>query len=321
MKQISDLKVMDWLVHGGHQYEFFKTGPEFFCTKLNGEPPLEGDFGRPIYENPNVNMTAEKERKLLRRRDFDIMMVRLGLNPKRREPFRKFNKIPGIAVIQTATGSFPNKSFPLPSWVKVVVWNSKSAMDRGYKNLPGKKHFYIPHGFDPNEFCNLNSERNNRILTVANVFEKRGKILGFNDWRHVSRATGLCDLVGHGDESLKESIGCFPTPKLVDIYNSYSAFLNTTLTSAMPRSRGEALMCGTPIVTTNNNGISLYLENNKSCLFADNRFDMEKAVKRVLEDEGLAKSLSYNGRRAALKHFHLDRYTEEWGEAFYEAIR
>lgn len=321
MKKISDLKIMDWLIHGGHQYEFFKTGPSFFCTKLNGQPPTDEDFSRPALNNELVRMTADKELNLLKRRDFDIIMVRLGLNPRRRDPFMRRKKIPGIAVIQTSTGTFPNKSFPIPGWVKVVVWNSKSAMNKSYRNLPGKKHFYIPHGFDQNEFCNLGLDRNGRILTVANVFQKRGKILGFDNWRYVSKATGLCDLVGHGDESLPESIGCFSMQKLVKTYNSYSVFLNTTVHSAMPRSRGEALMCGTPIVTTKNNGIDLYLKHNESCLFADNKFDMERSVKRVLSDDQLAESLSHYGRESAIRHFSITQYIERWKEAFEAALR
>ena len=42
--------------------------------------------------------------------------------------------------------------------------------------------------------------------------------------------------------TLSESIGTFPMPKLRNIYNKYSVFLNINDKSAMPRSRGEALM-------------------------------------------------------------------------------
>lgn len=310
---IKDLKIMDWLNHGGHQYEFFKTGPQFFCTKLGGEPPKEGDFGRPIFTNPMVNMTPVKE-AAFNRKEFDIIMVRTGLNQKRFIPFQTKKKTPGIAVIQTATPG------PIPKWAKVVVWNSKYSMDKNYKQMAGKKHFYIPHGFDPEEFRPMDIGKNGRILTVASVFERRGRLLGFDDWKHVSDKTGLCDLAGHGDEGLSESIGTFSVPKLVEVYNKYNVFLNTTIKSAMPRSRAEALMCGLPVVTTNNHGINLYLKNELNCLFADNRSDMEKAVKRVLSDKELADSLSHYGRQAAMKHFNINKYRERWHEAFREAL-
>jgi glycosyltransferase involved in cell wall biosynthesis len=312
--------IADWLVHGGHQYEFFKTGPKFFCTKLDSKPPKSGDFGRPVFSNKKVNMVAEYEKNLLSK-NFDIIMVRAGVTPGRYNALRdKKRRTPGIAVIQTVS-KHPDSSFPIPSWVRVVVWNSKYVMDQNYKNLPGKKHLYIPHGFDPSEFYNMNAIRNGRILSVSNVFQKRGTILGFNDWRFVSNETKLCDLIGHGDERLRESIGTFSLNKLVKKYNEYGVFLNTTKRSAMPRARAEALMCGTPIVTTNNYDIGRYLRDGKDCLFADNKEDMIKCVRKVLKSKNLQRELSSHGRARAIKFFGIKTYKNRWQEAFYESTK
>jgi len=314
------LVIADWLVHGGHQYEFFKTGPIFFCTKLDSKPPREGDFGRPVFLNKKVRIVAEYEKKLLTKK-FDIIMIRAGVAPRRYSMLRsRARATPGIAVVQTVS-KHPDSSFPIPSWARVVVWNSKHVMDQNYKNLPGKKHLYIPHGFDSNEFCNLNIPRNGRILTVANVFQKRGSILGYKDWRYVSDKTGLCDLVGHGDERLRESVGTYSLSRLVKKYNEYGVFLNTTKRSAMPRSRAEALMCGTPLVTTNNYDISMYLRGGKDCLFADSKEDMLKCVRKVLGSKDLQEELGKRGRERAIKHFGIKTYTDLWNEAFYEAVK
>ena len=43
-------------------------------------------------------------------------------------------------------------------------------------------------------------------------FEKRKKVLGFDEWAWVSEKLGKCDLLGHGNDNRKESIGCFPIP-------------------------------------------------------------------------------------------------------------
>jgi glycosyltransferase involved in cell wall biosynthesis len=193
-------------------------------------------------------------------------------------------------------------------------------MDKNYKNLPNKKHFYIPHGFDPEEFRRMNLDRNGRILSVVSVFRDRGTILGFNEWKYVSNKTGLCDLAGHGDEGLSESIGTFPLKKLVRKYNEYSVFLNTTKESAMPRSRAEALMCGTPLVTTNNYGIDKYLRDGKDCLFANRKEDMVKCAKKILSSEDLQKELGESGRKRAIDFFGIETYRYCWQEAFYEAI-
>jgi len=304
---LKKLKIMDWLVHGGHQYEFFKTGHDFYCTNLNGTAPTPEDLNRPA--NKNVNYIREKD---VRRKRFDVIIVRVGVNPKIYDIFRhgRSRRLPGIAVMQTHT------PFNVPRWVKCCVWNSKVSMDNFRRELSGKKHFYIPHGFDPNEFGLLNLKRNGRILSAGNVFKRRGALLGFDEWRWVSNQLEKCDLIGHGNKSLRESIGNFGLEGLVRHYNKYSAFLNTTTKSAMPRTRAEALMCGTPVVTTNNYGIDKYLKHGINCFFANNKTDMLKYCNKILESKSLQEEMGLAGREQAKKYFHIKDYLERWERVF-----
>jgi glycosyltransferase involved in cell wall biosynthesis len=304
------LKIIDWLVHGGHQYEFFKIDQRFFCTNPDGTTPRYENLGRP--RNKNVNYISGK-RALVDY--FDIVMVRAGVDYGiyKKVRYGKGRLPPGIAVMQTYI------PYEIPRWVSCVVWNSKAVMDKHYKSFSNKKHFYIPHGFDPREFSFLNLKRNDRALSAASLFRQRQKVLGFNEWQWVSDKLGKCDLLGHGNDGLKEVIGSFPLEKLVRTYNKYGVFLNTTTKSAMPRTRSEALMCGTPLVTTNNFGIDKYLVNNKSCIFADTKEDMLKAVKKILESKQMQDDLSQEGRAAAIKHFHIHDYKKRWEHVFEEA--
>jgi glycosyltransferase involved in cell wall biosynthesis len=108
---------------------------------------------------------------------------------------------------------------------------------------------------------------------------------------------------------------------LVSKYNKYGVYLSPTISSAMPRSRAEALMCGTPLVTTNNYGISRHLMGGRDCLFADTREEMVTACKRVLDSKDLQAELSAAGRARAIKVFGIKEYKERWGEAFEAALR
>ena len=305
------LKIMDWLVHGGHQYEFFKTNHDFYCTKVTGKAPSPKELGRP--RNKNVKYVEEVRAM---RECYDIIMVRSSLNKNRYKRFRRRGcSPPGIAVMQT------HSIFSVPPWVKCIVWNSKFVMDKYRAQFPNKKHFYIPHGFDPNEFEFLNLQRNNRVLSAISVFEKRGNLLGFKEWTWVSKRLGCIDLAGHGNDNMKESIGTFTLDKLVKKYNKYSVFFNTTTRSAMPRTRAEALMCGTPVVTTNNFGIGKYLIHGKNCLFANTKKDMEKEIKKVLASKYMQEDLGAAGREAAIKYFHIKEYLKRWDQVFQEALR
>jgi len=304
------LRVADWLVHGGHQYEFFKVNNLFLCTNPDRTRPDFKALGRP--RNSNVRYMDGKS--LLRTR-FEVVMVRAGVDYS---PYRKMiaaKSIPGIAVMQT------HLPYEIPDWVRCVVWNSKAVMDKYMGRMPRRKHFYIPHGFDPLEFKSLNLDKNGRVLSAAALFEQRRRVMGFDEWRWVADNIGLCDLLGHGNEGIKECIGSFPLKELVRIYNEYSLFLNTTTRSAMPRVRGEALMCGTPLITTKNFGIENYLTHGKNCLYADTKEDMLKHAKSLLASKDMQEDIGLAGREVAVKFFNIKEYKERWQQVFEEALR
>jgi len=305
------LKVIDWLVHGGHQYEFFKLDYAFYCANLNGTQPMPEQLGRP--RNKNVNYVTQLR---LKKMGADVIMVRSPVKPSKYSTIRGGKSSPaGIAVIQTAI------PFKVPPWVKSVVWNSEYSMMKYRDQFGGKKHYHIPHGFDPEEFCSLDIVRKKEMLAAVSIFEKRGAALGLSDWKWVSDKLGGSALLGHGNKGLEESIGSFPLEELVEKYNSYAVFLNTTKKSAMPRVRGEAMMCGTPIVTTNNYGIKKYLTHGESCMFADNKHDMYKYVKKIIASKQMQEDLGGGAREAALNHFHIKDFLDRWQKVFDEARR
>jgi len=298
------LRIMDFCCHQGHQAEFFKLNHDFFLSGTNSLKPDWNFDHRPLPDG----VTFTDERSALRRKDFDVIMVRSGLNIKRYEAFHK-RGAKGIAVIQTTD------PFKIPKWIKVAVWNSKDVMDKWNKSFPRQKHFYIPHGYDPDIFKPLDVEQNNRVLSVLNVFKPRARFLGYDLWRDVSDRVGVCDVLGHGNDDLQESIGQADTfQELLETYNRYPVFFNPTSHSAMPRSRCEAMFSGAPIVSTNNYGISRYIRNKKTGFLADNRSDFVYYINKLLGDEKLRVDIGLAGRQTAIKHFHIKKYLKSWDE-------
>ena len=294
------MKILDFLVHGGHQYEFFKNDAKFYCMGVSGELHTHESLGRPKQENVFFIQNHNLENL-----NPDIVMIRAGINYEKYYPFIK-GGAKAIAVIQT------NTPFKIPDWCKIVVWNSKISMDNFSGQMKNKKHHYIVHGFDPSEFKLLNIERNNRILSSYSLFKQREAFLGYNHWSLVNNKLNICDVIGHGNEDIKNNIGTFSYPKLVDIYNSYYAYLNTSTHSAMPRSRGEAMMCGLPIITTSNYDAKFYFKNKINCLIADNADDMIKSINLLLSNKSLFNDISNNGRNAAIKYFNIKDYIQKW---------
>lgn len=300
------LKIMDWYVHQGHQYEFMKLDHDFYLSAVDALKPDWNQNHRP----KNKSATFIDERDALLGHRFDVVMVRSPLNVKRYEAFH-IRGAKGIAVVQTTT------PFNIPKWVKLVVWNSKDVMDRWYKNFPNKKHFYIPHGYDHKEFIDMRIERKPDVLTVCNVFKGRASFLGYDIWRYIDKRIPNCIVYGHGNEDMKRGFReCDSLDELIRVYNSSQVYLNTTTDSAMPRSRAEAMMCGCPLVTTDNYDIGRYVKNNESAILTNDKDDLVRGIKKLLDSPSMRSEFGEASRQIARKHFGLKKYLKRWEQVF-----
>jgi glycosyltransferase involved in cell wall biosynthesis len=84
----------------------------------------------------------------------------------------------------------------------------------------------------------------------------------------------------------------------------------------MPRSRGEAMMCGTPIITTSGLDTDLYFKNGYNCIIADNYSEMIMGVKNLIRNKTLMNDITDAGIETAIKHFNIKNYINKWSEVF-----
>ena len=293
------MKVLDWYNHQGHQYEFFKLGFDFFLTTRNLRDPKWNTLHRPLNDNVII---SNLER--LTDVDFDVVMYRTGCD----ETLVKKMQRRGAKIIYVAQMTFKPEIALIPD---AMVWNCRAVM-RKFKKHFNCKHYDIVHGYDPEEFKPIDVEKNGRILTLANSFKKRGDLLGYDMWKNISNYKNNCDVFGHDNEDIgAKRIETFGDQ--LRVFSEYSAYLNTTLHSAMPRSRAEAMMCGMPLITTKNYGIEDYIKNDE-CIYIHNHKDAINSLKHISNLD--FSELSKKSRDVAIREFSIDKYLKKWKSVF-----
>lgn len=318
--------------HQGHQYEFFKLPYDFYLCESRhpSRSPIWGP-GRPLRDNVSI-CSLSKAARIMREsgKAIDVIIHRVGSRPYHYKGFVKRGK-KVIAVMQTTT------AYKIPYFVTDVVWNSEEVMHYQKKNTRGVKHHYIPHGFDPKEFRPIDISKEKDVMMIANDFLERNEFLNYKLWHDMKLSTGLkFDIWGHQriykpkyikiynkqlgalnlsdkdiDKKIRQSDDIY---SLISAYNSYKVYFNTTSSSAMPRGRGEAMMCGTPIVTTDNFDISNYLKHKEDCILSNDFNVLKKGILDIVNDEGCREYYSEAARRAAIKHFGINDYIKRWIE-------
>lgn len=303
-------KVLDWYVHQGHQYEFFKLNHDFYLVGANGLLPDWNSNHRPL--GKNVKLITEQEAKNM---NFDIVIVRTPIPSKRYREFILRGAAP-IAVIQTTDPIWLAKE------IKHIVWNSKEAMKSRVGFYKNRHQYHIIHGYDPNEFRPINIDKNERVLTVANHFKKRRNIMGYDNWEFIKNTYPQCDVIGSKNEDIKGSINHLNSiDELIKAYNSYSIYLNPTIQSAMPRSRAEAAMCGLPIVSTMYYDFKRYFKPGKDALMSNDKRVLSKYIGQLLESKDMREEYGGRARDVAVKHFHINKFHLHWQQIFDRAIK
>jgi glycosyltransferase involved in cell wall biosynthesis len=107
-----------------------------------------------------------------------------------------------------------------------------------------------------------------------------------------------------GVERRVEFTGRLGTEQMADRYRSASVVLNPSLVDNAPVSLLEALASGVPVVTTDVGGIPFVVENGRTALLVPpgDPASMAAAVRRVLSEPGLARTLRSEGLADVTRH-------------------
>lgn len=98
----------------------------------------------------------------------------------------------------------------------------------------------------------------------------------------------------------------------VDRIRQFTFYLNTTLRSPMPRSRGEAMMTGVIPVSLRNHDVDRFIENGVNGFYSDDPAELADWINHVFRDRDRVHMISAAARRTAIDLFNHDRYLAAW---------
>lgn len=182
----------------------------------------------------------------------------------------------------------------------------------------------IWHGFDPQEFPNGSHTRH--VLALA---EDPSRPHYRGAWEHELVASRLDTAIRietsahRGAPIERRESNAFAVRNFrsyVDRIGEFTAYLNTTLRSPMPRSRGEAMMTGVIPVSIANHDVERFVDQGKNGFYSSDPAELADWLNYLFRRPGEARKISAAARRTACDVFNHDRYLTAWSELIAETV-
>ena len=346
------LRILTYRWHCAHQYELYKLPHDF--TLLAGICPgftNSWDFE----QRPFPGNAKFKHFSKLNLKDFDLAILHFDenvlapantngvLNPDWGAPFKWFSTnvdLPKIAICHGTPQFYGqyDKSFIAEHDIKViedsrkqlvhyvgempVICNSHQAQ-KEWEFISSK---VIWHGFDPSEFPPTTYSED--VLSLGPAMQERPHYRGYFLYEDVvGRLPANCRpkslKVQAPDDILNRNSNIYATAKFqnyVKEIRRYSIYFNPTWRSPMPRSRGEAMMCGLVPVSANNHDVNMFIRNGDNGFFSNDPEELAEFLTHLCKNKKACEKMGNAARNTAMEIFSSHRYLEDWQETLQELI-
>lgn len=346
------IRVLSYRWHCAHQYELHKLPYEFtLVTGLGPGMTMEWEYEqRPLRRNVSFKHVSE-----IKQSDYDIAILHFDENVLYPQlgngvmpgnwgaSFKWFmeniKSIPKIAICH-GTPQFKNQYtsiFMENSDIQVLTKERQDMIDymgntlvicnshQARKEWKFSNSKTIWHGFDPTEFYPCTYSKG--ILTLGNAMKERPHYRGY--FLYNSIINGIPEKDTPSALSVQKPTQYIPNTNeyayakfrnYVDAIRQFSIYLNPTLRSPMPRSRGEAMMCGLVIVSADNHDVSNFIQNRINGFYSNEPGELRDYLLYLLKNPEITEKVGRAGRDTAIDIFNHDRYLEAWRTAISEIL-
>jgi glycosyltransferase involved in cell wall biosynthesis len=292
------------VVHLREYFHFLAPLVHHYATKKRIPYIFQAHGSFPIIEKQNSEQTLISKGQL--KKVFNIVFGHSIINDA--------SKIIASSRIESDQFQKAFTDFPLNRVVHLPNYLALSS----YQDLPERGHFRRKYNIE---------ERAKIVLFLSRIHERKGAdmlIAAFSKAKQAVDFPVLLFIAGNDEgylsslQSLAKKLGVendvlFPGPlyereKLeayvdADVFvlpskDRYESFGNVVL---------EALACGTPVIVTNNCGVSEWIGTDTGCIIEYDEEELRGALVTLLQNERLRKKLGNNGRRLVQNEFGWDK--------------
>jgi glycosyltransferase involved in cell wall biosynthesis len=345
------LRILTYRWHPAHQYEIYKTGHRFDLVRSSderltsfsrqweyGQRPLPANAGfieldQINFDDYDLALLHFDENVLDWQNTNNVLCNNWGASFRY---FMEFVPLPKVAIChgtpqfhgmytfgyegQDLLNEIDGTRQRLVDYLgnTLVICNSHQA--RAEWRFQNSR--VIWHGFDPTEFPE--SRRAKGILTLGRAMKERPHYRGYYFFEGTLKGFP----VEHHPSALKVEEPDYPNCRLgneyarakfrnyVDAIREYSIYFNPTLRSPMPRSRGEAMMCGLVSVSARNHDVDQYIVNGRNGFHAETPEEARDYLLYLVNHPEACARMGHASRQTALDVFNHDRFMSEWQSIF-----
>lgn len=332
------LRILSYRWHVPHQYELFKLGAEFTLLTNLGESSCRWwDLGqRPFPGNARFARWDEIDPA-----QFDLALLHFDehiLDVPDKDPAvgadwgRSFRfllsalSIPRIAICHGTPQAPDAPTDPdraerlrqalvdLLGDTPVVVNSHQAHAEWRFRNAR-----VIWQGFDPGEFPARPpaARQAARILTLPHsAYALRPRYHGAELLAEVKNRISLpFEQLSVPEPNLLLNGNAYARAKFahyVATLHRYAIYFNPTIHSPMPRTRGEAMLCGLATVSATSHDVDLFIRNGINGFHAGAAEELAEQISYLLDDPERAARIARAGRATGIELFGIDRFLADW---------
>lgn len=314
-KREDKLNILTFPTHERYETSLAKTGHNFYAYRTEKMKKWNTNYGPvpknytlleynklPLWLEPDMvlcqNKTTQFQASSELATKYGIPLISLEHTlPHHGAPLDYITKMASLqGDIDVFVSPYQRKSWGFPE-------------NHGYVNMTG---------IDTEFFVNKNMNRNDVALSVVNDWINRDIYCGYYLWREIIK-DGDIPVRVVGDTPGLSQAASGPT-ELVNIYNSCSVYLNTTIMSSLPTVILEAMACGCAVVSTATCMIpDNIIEHGVNGFVSNDINELKLYTKQLLADDKLARKIGNAARKKIIEEFSLERFTNKWNQIFEDA--